>query len=83
MDIQMKPHAKGMEQTNKTLATILEKILNPNVLIPKSFGVGFSTLSHDDLIHNSPVVASRNTLTINSSTRHTPVIPKNVGNGLL
>ena len=69
MDVQMKQFAKGMDQNHKTLATILARFLNPNVTIPDSFGVVFSTLSHDDLIHSSPSVVTNN----NIST----VIPKN------
>lgn len=79
IDTQMKQFTKGMEQNNKTLATILAKVLNPNVMIPESFGVAPSTLSHDDLIQSSPLVVSGSTVSPSTPARViSPATPRNV-----
>ena len=58
IDVRMKEFAKGMDQNNKTLATILVRFLNPNATIPDSFGVSPSTLSHSHFIHSSPSIVT-------------------------
>ena len=79
IDVRMKEFAKGMDQNNKTLATILARFLNPNATIPDSFGVAPSTLSHSHFIHSSPSIVTNNNISPATPTMvNSPATPTNV-----